>query len=109
MSGLLRFRWPVKTGGRWHYLAVKEHPFYSEEQYSPSFTEGYGDYFEAIAKRIDPKTYDPREKVEKVIETLGVRPAGADTRCSGWISGLSPFPLSGGIAFVRDLQHARAG
>jgi CBS domain-containing protein len=70
ISGLLKFRWPIKTGGGWHYLPVKDHPFYSEEQYSSAFIEGYGNYLEAIAMRIDPKVYDPNEKVEKIINTL---------------------------------------
>ena len=70
ISGLRKFRWPIKTDNRWQYLPVKEHPFYSEEQYSSAFTQGCGDYLEAIAKRIDPKVYDPSEKVEKIIGTL---------------------------------------
>ena len=69
-TGLLKFRWVIKTGNQWHYLPVKDHPFYSEEQYSPAFTEGYSDYLEAIAKRLDPKVYDPNEKAEKIINTL---------------------------------------
>jgi DNA-binding FrmR family transcriptional regulator len=47
-----------------------EHPFYSEEQYASDFYEGYADFVEAVAKRIDPTTYDPWEKVEKVMETI---------------------------------------
>jgi hypothetical protein len=70
IAGLLRFRWPVNTGNQWHYLPMKEHPFYSEEQYSATFTEGYFDYLEAVEKRIDPKVYDPNEKAEKIINTL---------------------------------------
>ncbi len=70
ISGLIKFRWPIKRDNRWQYLPVKEHPFYSEEQYSPAFTQGYADYLEAIARRIDPKVYDPSEKVEKIIGTL---------------------------------------
>jgi len=69
-SGLRKFRWPIKIGNRWQYLPLKEHPFYSEEQYSAAFTQGCGDYLEAVAKRIDPKVYDPNEKVEKIIDTL---------------------------------------
>jgi len=69
-SGLVKFRWPVGEGGQWQYLPVKEHPFYSEEQYSPAFTEGYGDYLEAVAMRIDPKVYDPNEKTKRVINTI---------------------------------------
>jgi len=70
LSGLVKFRWPIEKGSRWQYLPVKEHPFYSMEQYSPSFTEGYGDYLEAVAKRIDPKVYEPREKIRRVINTI---------------------------------------
>ena len=70
ISGLLGFRWPIKTGRSWRYLPEKDHPFYSEEQYSPSFTQGYSDYLEAIAKRIDPKVYDPNDKADKIIDSL---------------------------------------
>jgi hypothetical protein len=70
VSGFLKFCWPVKTNDGWRYLPAKEYPFYSEEQYSSVFTKGYGDYFEAIEKRIVPKVYDPNEKTEKIINTL---------------------------------------
>jgi hypothetical protein len=69
-SGLVKFRWPVFEKGRWEYLSTKEHPFYSEEQYASDFYEGYADFVEAVAKRIDPTAYDPWEKVEKVMETI---------------------------------------
>jgi len=69
-SGLVRFRWPVSQNGQWKYLSVKEHPFYSEEQYTSGFYEGYADFVEAVAKRIDPTVYDPWEKMEKVLETI---------------------------------------
>jgi len=67
-SGLVKFRWPQFEGGQWNYLPVTEHPFYSLEQYSGSFTEGYGDYVEAVARRIDPTDYNPRDKMEKVLD-----------------------------------------
>ena len=70
VAGFVKFRWPIKTGDGWRYLPVKEHPFYSEEQYSPAFTKGYADYSEAVGKRIDPKAYAPYEKAEKIINTL---------------------------------------
>jgi len=70
ISGLLKFRWPVRTGQKWRYLPEKEHPFYSEEQYAPAFTTGHIDYLQAIAWRIDPQVYDPHEKAEKIIKTL---------------------------------------
>lgn len=69
-SGIVKFRWPVWDGGRWSYLPVNQHPFYSLEQYSKDFTEGCSDFVEAVAKKIDPTVYDPWTKVEKLIETL---------------------------------------
>jgi hypothetical protein len=68
-SGLVKFRWPVFRKGRWEYLPKGEHPFYSEEQYASTFDEGHAGYVDAVAKRIDPKEYDPWEKVERVIDT----------------------------------------
>jgi hypothetical protein len=68
-SGLVKFRWPMLENGIWKYLPAKGHPFYSLEQYSGSFTEGYSDFVEAVAKRIDPTNYDPWEKMEKVLDT----------------------------------------
>jgi len=67
-SGLIKFRWPIFENGHWRYLPVSEHPFYSLEQYSPSFSEGYTDFVEAVAKRIDPTDYSPRDKLEKVLD-----------------------------------------
>lgn len=69
-SGIVKFRWPIWENGKWGYLPVKDHPFYSLEQYSKEFTEGYTDFVEAVAKRIDPTIYDPWTKVEKLIETI---------------------------------------
>jgi len=67
--GLVKFRWPIFEKGEWKYLASKEHPFYSEEQYHPTFYKRYADFVAAVAKRIDPTEYEPMEKVAKVIET----------------------------------------
>jgi hypothetical protein len=69
-SGLVKFRWPVSENGEWKYLPVKEHPFYSEEQYAPGFCKGYADFIEAVAKRIDPTNYTPMEKMVKVMGTI---------------------------------------
>jgi hypothetical protein len=69
-SGLVKFRWPVFQKERWEYLSVKEHPFYSEEQYDSSFYEGHADFVDAVAKRIDPTDYDPKERLDKMIETI---------------------------------------
>jgi len=51
-------------------LPIEEYPFYSEEQYTSAFYEGYADYVEAVARRIDPTDYDPSEKVDKIIGTM---------------------------------------
>jgi hypothetical protein len=67
-SGLVKFRWPLFENGRWKYLPAASHPFYSLEQYSPSFTEKHTDFVEAVAKRIDPVDYDPLDKMQKVLE-----------------------------------------
>ena len=72
-SGLVQFRWPTERNGRWEYLPAREQPYYSEEQYSPAFHEGYVDYIDAVAGRIDPKIYDPRERVEKILDVLSRR------------------------------------
>jgi hypothetical protein len=64
----VKFRWPIFEKGQWKYLSVREHPFYSLEQYSGSFSEGYTDFVEAVAKRIDPTDYDPWYKMEKVLD-----------------------------------------
>jgi hypothetical protein len=69
-SGLVKFRWPVSENGEWKYLLVKEHPFYSEEQYTSDFYKGCADFVEAVAKRIDPTNYAPMEKMVKVMGTV---------------------------------------
>jgi hypothetical protein len=69
-SGLVRFRWAVEKDGAWQYLPREEHPYYSEEQYSPAFSAGYGSYLDAVAKRIDPTAYDPAERTDSVLVTL---------------------------------------
>jgi hypothetical protein len=66
-SGLVKFRWPIFENGRWRYLPVENHPFYSLEQYSGIYPEGNTDFVEAVAKRIDPTDYDPWDKMEKVL------------------------------------------
>jgi hypothetical protein len=67
-SGLVKFRWPIFENGIWKYLPAKEHPFYSLEQYSASFSEGYADFAEAVAKRIDPIDYSPWDKMERGLD-----------------------------------------
>jgi hypothetical protein len=66
-SGLVKFRWPIFKKGRWEYLPSADHPFFSLEQYSTDFYEGYADFVEAVAGRIGPKDYDPWEKVERLL------------------------------------------
>jgi hypothetical protein len=69
-SGLVKFRWPISDDSGWKYLPFKEHPFYSEEQYTSGFYEGCGDFIEVVAKRIDPIDYEPSEKMVNVIGTI---------------------------------------
>jgi len=68
-SGLVKFRWPILKDGHWQYLPAGLHLFYSDEQYSSAFYEGYADYIDAVARRIDPTEYDPWEKMLKVLST----------------------------------------
>jgi len=69
-SGLVKFRWPVSGNGEWKYLPVKEHPFYSEEQYASDFSKGHADFAEAVARRIDPTNYASMEKLVRVMGTI---------------------------------------
>jgi hypothetical protein len=69
-TGLVKFRWPILGNGGWKYLPVKEHPFYSEEQYTSGFYDGYEDFVEAVATRIDPLHWEPTEKMVNVIGTI---------------------------------------
>ena len=69
-SGLVKFRWPIFEGGKWTYLPRREHPFYSEEQYSSGFYEGTADFAEAVAKRIDPTVYPPAERANRIVESI---------------------------------------
>jgi hypothetical protein len=69
-SGLVKFRWPIVKNGKWQYLPITNHPFYSLEQYSSIFYEGYPEFVEAVAKRLDPTVYDPWEKVERLLNNI---------------------------------------
>ena len=69
-SGLVKFRWPVSENGEWKYLPIEEHPFYSEEQYTPGFCDGSAGFVEAVARKIDPTNYAPMEKMVKVMGTV---------------------------------------
>jgi hypothetical protein len=69
-SGLVKFRWPILENGRWRYYPVRVHPFYSDEQYRSAFYEGYGDFVQAVAKRIDPTEYDPVERADRILTTI---------------------------------------
>jgi len=69
-TGLVKFRWPALENGRWKYLPVNGHPFYSEEQYTPGFCEGYEDFVAAVAKKIDPIDYQPMEQIVNIMGTV---------------------------------------
>ena len=69
-SGLLRFRWPVSSGGRWEYLPRPDQPFYSDEQYNPGFCRTGELFDEAVARRIDPTSYNPLERAGKIIGSI---------------------------------------
>jgi len=69
-TGLLRFRWPVFVRGRWQYLPEKQHPYYSLEQYSPNFAAIGESFDQAVARRIDPKQYEPAQRARLMIDAL---------------------------------------
>jgi hypothetical protein len=69
-SGLVRFRWPVSTGGHWKYLPKEEEPFYSAEQYTAGFWQTGELFDEAVARRIDPTPYNPAKKAGMMIESI---------------------------------------
>jgi len=67
-SGLLKFRWAEKMDGQWRYIGRQAQPAYSEEQYGPAFFRETPVYAEGVARRIDPRQHDPREKADRVID-----------------------------------------
>ncbi len=69
-TGLMRFRWPVFAGGRWQYPRELEQPYYSLEQYHEDFCNTGEAFDKAVARRIDPKHYDPEKKAHLIIESL---------------------------------------
>lgn len=78
LSGLLRFRWAVKSNGAWSVAAAHEMPFYSLEQYDPKFVQGFDSFVAAVTKKIIPD-WKPdsaavmREKVKLLKERLTAR------------------------------------
>jgi hypothetical protein len=69
-SGLLKFRWLERVNGQWRYINRQAQPVYSEEQYGPAFYEETAVYADAVAKRIDPREHDPREKANRVLDLI---------------------------------------
>lgn len=69
-TGLVHFRWPVFTDGRWEYLPRQEQPLYSTEQYSPGFSRTGELFDEAVARRIDSAPYDPAKKIRLIIGSI---------------------------------------
>jgi hypothetical protein len=69
-NGLVRFRWPVFVAGRWQYLPNQDHPYYSLEQYSSDFCRDDELFDQAVARRIDPKQYDPATKSRLIIDSI---------------------------------------
>lgn len=69
-TGLVRFCWPVLSGGRWGYLPHHKHPFYSREQYRHDFCRAGELFDEAVARRIAPSPHDPLEKIARISEAI---------------------------------------
>lgn len=69
-SGLVKFRWLEKSDGQWRFLDRQAQPAYSEEQYGPDFFSETQVYVDAVARRIDPREHDPKEKVERIMDYI---------------------------------------
>lgn len=69
-SGLLKFRWLEGADGYWRYIDRQAQPAYSEEQYRPAFFRETPVYVDAVARRIDPRQHEPREKAGRVIDYI---------------------------------------
>ena len=69
-NGLVRFRWPMFAAGHWQYLPNRDHPFYSLEQYSQDFSYAEEVFDQAVARRIDPKQYEPAMRARLIIDSI---------------------------------------
>ena len=69
-TGILRFRWPIRAGGRWQYLAPDAHPYYSLEQYLPDFRRAGRPMEDEVMLRIDPTPYPGRQRIILLIDAL---------------------------------------
>jgi hypothetical protein len=69
-SGLVKFRWPIFSDGRWRYLAAQDQPFYSLEEYDPKLWNTDKFFDEEVAKKIDPKQYDPADRVRLITNSI---------------------------------------
>ncbi len=69
-TGLVMFRWPIYSSGRWMYLERVKQPLYSNEQYHTNFCH-IGEFFdEAVARRIDPGPYEPTKRVDLILRSI---------------------------------------
>lgn len=62
-SGIVRWKWPVKKGGKWQYVPNKEMPYFSREIYRSDFS-----YRKSLSKplnRIVKKSHDPSALLPK--------------------------------------------
>lgn len=53
--GLVRMRWPLKTSTGWKLVSKVDMPYYSMEQFEPSFMEGFDNWSEAVMSRVSPR------------------------------------------------------
>lgn len=74
-SGLLRFRWAVKSARGWSMTSASSMPNYSLEQYGPDFTGEEKSFVDAVTRRVVPN-WNPdlaaavREKAETLKDRL---------------------------------------
>jgi hypothetical protein len=68
-GGFVRFRWPEKSGEKWVLKPANEMMYYSTEQYSPSFMNGFQSFAEAVAIKLNPHL-DFKARLENAIDTM---------------------------------------
>jgi hypothetical protein len=68
-GGFVRFRWPEKSGEKWLLKPAGEMTYYSTEQYTHSFMEGFQSYAEAVAVKLNPHL-NFKARLENAINTM---------------------------------------
>src|SRR5690606_20169149 len=66
-GGLVRMRWPIRSGAGWALVPREEMPYFSREQFSPDFTAGIGNFGLAVMKRLGTEV-EPLKILARTVE-----------------------------------------